>query len=83
MIRAPGDRRPSGFKFFKAPRGAPFKNLILERARIRTEFARDKTSRKDLPQLGPMKFGMFNYTSKKVKPHDLSRTARTLLGNGV
>ena len=30
-----------------------------------------------------MKFGMCNYTSKKVKPHDLSRTARTLLGNGV
>ncbi len=30
-----------------------------------------------------MKFGMFNYTSGKVKPHDLSRTARTLLGNGV
>jgi len=83
LIRAPGDKRPSGFKFFEVPRGAPFKSVILERARIRTEFARDKTSRKDLPQLGPIKFGMFNYTSKKVKPQDLSRTARTMLGNGV
>jgi len=83
LIRAPGDRRPSGFKFFEAPRGAPFKDLIRERASIRMEFARTKTSRKDLPQLGPIKFGMFNYMSKNVKPHDMSRTARTLLGNGV
>jgi hypothetical protein len=30
-----------------------------------------------------MKFGMFNYTSKNVKPQDLSRTAKTTLGNGV
>jgi len=37
----------------------------------------------DLPQLGPMKFGMFNYTSKNVRPQDLSRTAKTTLGNGV
>jgi len=40
------------------------------------EYARDKQSRKDLPQLGPMKFGMFNYVSKRVKPQDLTRTAR-------
>jgi len=46
-------------------------------------FSEDKTAQKDLPQLGPMKFGMFNYTSKNVKPQDLSRTAKTTLGNGV
>jgi len=40
-------------------------------------------ARKDLPQLGAMKFGMFNYTSKNVRPQDLSRTAKKTLGNGV
>ena len=83
LIRAPGDKRPAGFKFFEAPQGAPFKNLIKERAKIRTEYARDKGARRDLPQLGPIKFGMFNYTSKNVRPQDMMRTARVLLGNGV
>jgi hypothetical protein len=83
LIRAPGDKRGSGFRIFDAPRGSPLKSMILERARIRTEFSKDKTARKDLPQLGAMKFGMFNYTSGNVKPQDLSRTAKTTLGNGV
>jgi len=83
LIRAPGDKRGTGFRIFDAPRGSPLKSMILERARIRVEFSKDKTARKDLPQLGAMKFGMFNYTSGNVKPQDLSRTAKTTLGNGV
>jgi hypothetical protein len=83
LIRAPGDKRGTGFRIFDAPRGSPLKGMILERARIRVTFSEDKTARKDLPQLGPMKFGMFNYTSRNVKPQDLSRTAKTTLGNGV
>ena len=46
-------------------------------------FSEDKTARKDLPQLGPMKFEMSNYTSTNVRPQDLSQTAKTTLGNGV
>jgi len=79
MIRTPGDRRG----MFDAPRGSPLKSMIQERARIRVVFSDDKTARKDLPTLGPMKFGMFNYTSTNVRPQDLSRTATTTLGNGV
>ncbi len=47
------------------------------------EFSKNKSTRKDLPQLGPIKFGQFNYTSRNIKPQDLSRTAKTTLGNGV
>ena len=83
FIRAPGDTRATGFKIFDPPRGSPMKSLIKERARIRVEFSKDRLARKDLPQLGPIKFGQFNYTSKNVKPQDLSRTAKTTLGNGV
>jgi len=83
LISAPGDRRGASFKMFDAPRGSPLKDMIKERARIRVMFSEDKTARKDLPQLGPMKFGMFNYTSTNVRPQDLSRTAKTTLGNGV
>jgi len=46
-------------------------------------FSDDKTTRKDLPILGPMKCEMFNYTSTNVRPQDLSRTAKTTLDNGV
>ncbi len=83
LIRAPGDKRATGYKIFDAPRGSPLKSLIQERARIRVMFSKDKMARKDLPQLGPMKFGQFNYTSGNVKPQDLSRTAKTTMGNGV
>jgi hypothetical protein len=57
--------------------------MIKKRASIRVMFAKDKMARKDLPQLGAMKFGQFNYTSKNVRPQDLSRTAKKTLGNGV
>jgi len=80
LIRTPGNK---GHKPFEAPRGSPLKDMIQERARIRVEFSQDKTKRKDLPQLGAMKFGMFNYTSKNVRPQDLTRTAKITLGNGV
>jgi len=80
LIRTPGNK---GQKPFEAPRGSPLKEMIQERAGIRVEFSQDKTKRKDLPQLGAMKFGMFNYTSENVRPQDLTRTARITLGNGV
>jgi hypothetical protein len=83
FISAPGDKRTTGCRIFEAPRGSPMKNLLQERAKIRVEFSKNKSTRKDLPQLGAIKFGQFNYTSRNIKPQDLSRTAKTTLGNGV
>jgi len=83
MISTPGDRRGASFHAFDAPRGSPLKDMLKERASIRVMFSNDKMARKDLPQLGAMKFGQFNYTSKNVRPQDLSRTAKKTLGNGV
>ncbi len=71
------------YKQYDAPQGAPFKELLRERAIIRTEFARNKAARKNLPMIGAIKFGMMNFGSPTVKPMDISRTARTLPGNGV
>jgi len=50
---------------------------------IRTDFARDKTARKNLPILGAIKFGMMNFTSNNIKQYDMSRSARVLIGNCV
>jgi hypothetical protein len=83
LISAPGDRRGASFQMFDAPRGSPLRDVMKERASIRVMFSKDKMARKDLPQLGAMKFGQFNYTSKNVRPQDLSRTAKKTLGNGV
>jgi len=83
MISTPGDRRGASFHAFDAPRGSPLKDMLKERASIRVMFSNDKMARKDLPQLGAMKFRQFNYTSRNVRPQDLSRTAKKTLGNGV
>ena len=50
---------------------------------IRTEFARNRSARKNLPVLGAIKFGMMNFTSPNVRQLDMSRAARVLDGYGV
>jgi len=50
---------------------------------IRTEFAADRTARKNLPIIGSVKFGMMNFASITVKQLDMLKTARILEGNGL
>jgi len=83
MIRAPGFKDGAKYRFYDAPQGAPFKDLIKERATIRTEFSQNRSARKNLPVLGPIKFGMMNFTSNNVRQQDMSRNAKILTGNGV
>jgi len=42
LVKAPGYKKGTTFKFYDAPTGAPFKEMIRERATIRTEFALNK-----------------------------------------
>ena len=69
--------------FYDAPTGAPFKQLIKDRSKIRTEFALDKSAKKTLPKLGGFKFGMMNFGSETVRRMDMSKMAKVLAGNGV
>jgi hypothetical protein len=83
LVKAPGYKKGAAFKFFDAPTGAPFKEMIQERAKIRTEFALNKSARKILPILGGFKFGMMNFGSESVRRMDMSKMAKVLTGNGV
>jgi len=83
LVKAPGYKKGAAFKFFDAPTGAPFKEMIKERAKIRTEFALNKSAKKTLPILGGFKFGMMNFGSESVRRMDMSKMAKVLTGNGV
>jgi hypothetical protein len=83
LIKAPGCRKGTSFIFYDAPTGAPSRQLLKERAKIRTEFALDNTARKTLPKLGGFKFGQMNFGSKTVERMDISKMARVQTGNGV
>jgi len=83
MIKAPGFKNGARYRFYDAPQGAPFKDLIKERATIRTEFSRNRSARKNLPVLGAIKFGMMNFMLNNVRQLDMSRAAKVLTGNGV
>jgi len=83
LVKAPGYKKGNTYKFYDAPMGAPFKEMIRERATIRTEFAMNKAARKNLPILGGFKFGMMNFGSESVRRMDMSKMARVLPGNGV
>jgi hypothetical protein len=83
MIKAPGYKKGPVFKFYDAPSGAPFKEMIRERADIRTRFVLNNSDRKTLPKLGGFKFGMMNFGSETVRKMDMSKMAKVLPGNGV
>jgi hypothetical protein len=83
LVKAPGYKKGTTYRFYDAPMGAPFKEMIRERATIRTEFAMNKAARKNLPILGGFKFGMMNFGSDSVRRLDMSKMARVLPGNGV
>jgi len=84
MIKAPGCRKGLSFKFYDPPTGAPSRELLKERARIRTEYALlNSSDRNTLPRLGGFKFGQLNFTSTTVDMMDMSKMATVLTGNGV
>jgi hypothetical protein len=83
LVKAPGYKKGLAFKFYDAPTGAPFKEMIREWANIRTEFSLNKDARKTLPILGGFKFGMMNFGSESVRRMDMSKMARVLPGNSV
>jgi len=83
MIKAPGYKKGTVFKFYDAPTGAPFKQLMRERANIRTRFALENSKKKTLPKLGGFKFGMMNFGSATVERMDMSKMAKVPPGNGV
>jgi len=83
LVKAPGYKKGTTYKFYDAPTGAPFKEMIRERVTIRTEFTMNKAARKNLPILGGFKFGMMNFGSDSVRRLDMSKMARVLPGNGV
>ena len=82
LVKAPGYKKGPAFKFYDAPTGAPFKEMIQERAKIRTEFALNKSARKILPILGGFKFGMMNFGSESVRRMDMSKMGKVLTGSG-
>ena len=84
MIKAPGCRKGQSFKFFDPPTGTPSRELLKERAKIRTEYALlNSVDRNTLPKLGGFKFGQLNFTSTTVDMMDISKMATVLAGNGV
>jgi len=84
LIKAPGYMKGNAFIFYDAPTGAPFKEVMRERANIRTRFVLEDSEKKTLlPKLGGFKFGMMNFGSATVKRMDMSKMAKVLPGIGV
>jgi hypothetical protein len=87
LIKAPGywkiDKSVSRFVYYEAPIGAPFNAVMLERARLRTEFSMKGSGKNTLPAIISFKFGMMNVGSATVDRMNISKMATTRPGVGV
>jgi len=84
MIKPPGYKKGDIYKLFSKPTGKPSRELLKERAKIRTEFAMlNSADRSNLPVLGGFKFSEMNWTSPTVDVMDVKKRPPIMDGNNV
>ena len=83
VVRTPGYYTKDGRVEYSIAEGAPFKNTILERAKIRADLSKCKESRKNLPPLPGLIFDKIKFSAEGMSADQVCQNIRVYRGNGV
>jgi len=75
LIKAPGYWKGDKFIYYEAPSGAPFNNVLLERANLRVLYGKTHSGKNNLPAITGFKFGPMNVGSATVERQNLTKMA--------
>jgi len=75
LIKAPGYWKDDKFILYETPSGAPFSNVLMERANLRVRYGEDNSCERNLPAIVGFKFGPMNVGSATVEREILAKKA--------